>query len=40
VYIFTKLHDNAHEYGGSGETGCSEIKNLLQLTTQRKIFAS
>jgi len=34
------IHDSVYEYGGNGEIGCSEIKNLLQLITQREIFAT
>jgi len=40
VYTFTKFHDNVHEYGGNGEIRCSEIKNVLQLITQREIITT
>jgi len=40
VYTFIKLHDSVHEYGSSGEIGCSSIKNILQLIMQCEIFAT
>jgi len=35
VYLRILLTLHVHEYGGNGEIWCSEIKNLLQLITQR-----